>query len=91
MEGKALLWFQKLKDKKCVCTWDEFVRATQVRFGKGSYDDPMETLTKQKQVGLLEDYKTQFDNLAIKLQGLAESYKLSIFFGRIKGWNQFTG
>jgi hypothetical protein len=46
----------------------------------------MKTLTKLKQVGLLEDYKTQFDNLAIKVQGLAESYKLSIFFfGRTKG------
>jgi hypothetical protein len=33
MEGKTLVWFQELKDKKCVCTREEFVRATQVRFG----------------------------------------------------------
>jgi hypothetical protein len=68
MEGKALVWFQELKaKKKSDSTWEEFVRATQVRFGKESYDNPMETLTKLKQVGLSEDYKTQCDNLAIKL------------------------
>lgn len=42
----------------------------QIRFGKGSYDDPMETLSKLKQVGLLEYYKNQFDTLALKVQGL---------------------
>jgi hypothetical protein len=35
-------------------------------------------------MGLFEDYKTQFDNLAVKVQGLAESYKLSIFLGGLK-------
>jgi len=84
MEGKALVWFQELKAEKSVSTWEEFVRVTPIRFGKGSYDDPMETLTKLRQVGLPEDYKTQFDNLAIKLQEPAESYKLSIFLGGLK-------
>jgi hypothetical protein len=44
----------------------------------------METLTKLKQVGLLENYYTQFDNLAIKVQGLPESYKFKFFLGGLK-------
>jgi hypothetical protein len=52
-----------------------------IRFGRGSYDDPLETITKLKQVWLLEEYKTQFDNLAIKVHGLPESHKLSISLG----------
>jgi hypothetical protein len=84
MEGKALVWFQELRATKCVSNWEEFVRAVQIRFGKGSYDDPMETLTKLKQVGLLEDYKTQFENLAIKVHGLPETHKLSCFLGGLK-------
>jgi hypothetical protein len=42
---------------------------------KGTYDDLMETLTKSKEVGFLEDYKTQIDNLVIDVLGLSESYK----------------
>jgi hypothetical protein len=84
MEGKALVWFQELKANKCLSTWEEFVRSMNIRFGKGSYDDPIETLTKLKQVGLLEEYKTQFDNLAIKVHRLPESHQLSIFLGGLK-------
>jgi hypothetical protein len=54
MESKALVWFQELKASKCVANWEEFGRAMQIRFGKGSYDDPMETLSKLKQVDLLQ-------------------------------------
>jgi hypothetical protein len=52
MEGKALIWFQELKASRGLSTWDEFLRSLKIRFGKGSYDDPMENLTKLKQVGL---------------------------------------
>jgi len=40
----------------------------------------METLTKPKQVGFLEDYKTQFNNLAINVQGLPEYLTNDFFF-----------
>jgi hypothetical protein len=45
-----------------------------------SFDDPMKTLTKPKQVGFLEDYKTQFDNLAINVLGLPEYLTNDFFF-----------
>jgi hypothetical protein len=85
MEGRAMVWFQELKASKCVSNWEEFVRAIQIRFDKGAYDDPMETLSKLKLDGSLEDYKTKFDTLALKVQRLPEEkHKLSCFLGGLK-------
>jgi hypothetical protein len=42
MEGKALSWFQALCNTHNLSSWNEFLVGIQVRFGKGSYDDPME-------------------------------------------------
>jgi hypothetical protein len=84
MDGKALVWFQELKASNEITTWTDFVRAIQIRFGRGPYDDPMETLSKLKQDGSLDDYKNQFDILALKVQCLPDEYKLSCFLGGLK-------
>jgi hypothetical protein len=84
MEGKALSWFQELKSSGSLSSWDEFLRAMKIRFGKGSYDNPMENLTNLKQVGSLEDYKTQFDTLATKVHALPDFHKLSMFLGGLR-------
>lgn len=84
MEGKALIWFQELKSTGGLTSWDGFLRALSIRFGKGPYDDPMETLSNLKQVGLLEEYKTQFDTLAIRVHDLPDFHKLSMFLGGLK-------
>jgi hypothetical protein len=44
----------------------------------------METLSKLKQDGPLEEYKNQFDTLALKAQHLPEFHKLSCFLGGLK-------
>jgi hypothetical protein len=44
----------------------------------------MEELKKLKQVGVFEDYKTQFDFLASKVIVLPDSHKLSLFLGGLK-------
>jgi len=84
MEGREMVWFQELKASQTISTWEEFVRAVQIRFGPGPYNDPMETLSKLKQEGLLEDYKTRFDALALKVQRLPEEHKLSCFIGGLR-------
>jgi hypothetical protein len=84
MDGKALVWFQELKASNEVSSWTDFTRAIQIRFGRGPYDDPMETLSKLKQEGLLEDYKNQFDLLALKVHRMPNEYKLSCFLGGLK-------
>jgi hypothetical protein len=84
MEGRALIWFEELKASGALKSWGDFLQSLRIRFGKGSYDNPMEELTKLKQVGVLEDYKTQFDFLASKVIGLPDSHKLSMFLGGLK-------
>lgn len=48
MEGKVLVWFQELRNSNALTTWLEFLSNLQTQFGRGSYDDPMETLVKLK-------------------------------------------
>lgn len=48
MDGKALVWSRELRANNSVTTRAEFVRSMQTCFGKGSYDNPMETLSKLK-------------------------------------------
>jgi hypothetical protein len=84
MEGKALSWFQALRSSNNLSTWSEFLIAIQVRFGRGSYDDPMETLSKLKQTGSLDDYKTQFEILANRVHRLIDPHKLSCFLGGLR-------
>ncbi|XP_059456434.1 uncharacterized protein LOC132186472 [Corylus avellana] len=84
MEGKALSWFQALRNTNNLSSWNDFLIAIQVRFGKGAYDDPMETLSKLKQVGSLEEYKTQFEILANRVLLLIDSHKLSMFLGGLR-------
>jgi hypothetical protein len=90
MEGKALIWFQELRSSNNLISWNEILKAIRVRFGKGSYDEPMETLTKLQQFGLLEEYKSQFEVLANRVHDLPEHHKLSYFLGRLNDGDQGT-
>jgi hypothetical protein len=81
MEGKALVWFQELRNSNALTTWLKFLSNLQTQFGKGSYDDPMETLVKLKQTGSMEEYKSQFEYLANRVSGLLDNLKLSFFLG----------
>jgi hypothetical protein len=84
MDGKALVWFQELRASNEVSSWTNFIRAIQIRFCRGPYDDPMENLSKLKQEGPLEDYKNQFDILALKVHRLPDEHKLSCFLSGLK-------
>lgn len=84
MDGKALVWFQELKASNEVSSWTDFVLVIQIRFGQGPYDDPMEALSKLKQEGSLEEYKNQFDILALKVHRLPDEHKLNCFLGGLK-------
>jgi len=81
LEGKALVWYQELRNSNVLTTWPEFLNLLQTRFGTGSYDDPMETLVKLKQIGSVEKYKSQFEYLANRVSGLLDHLKISCFLG----------
>jgi hypothetical protein len=79
MEGKALVWFQDMRNCNNLTTWNEFTKALQIRFGRSSYDDPMKSLVALKQIDSVEEYKSQFELLANRVVGLLENLKLSCF------------
>jgi hypothetical protein len=81
MEGKALVWFQELRNSNSLTTWIDFLKSIQTRFGMSLYDDPMESLVSLKQTGSVEEYKSQFELLANRVVGLLENLKLSCFLG----------
>ncbi|XP_040988925.1 uncharacterized protein LOC121236540 [Juglans microcarpa x Juglans regia] len=53
-------------------------------FGTTDYDDPMEALTRLKQVSSVAIYKAQFETLSNRLKGLPEKHKLSCFMSGLK-------
>jgi len=81
LEGKALVWYQELRNSNVLTTWPEFLNLLQTRFGTGFCDDPMETLVKLKQTGSVEEYKSQFEYLANRVSGLLDHLKISCFLG----------
>ncbi|KAF5462657.1 hypothetical protein F2P56_018645 [Juglans regia] len=84
MEGPSLVWFQDLEESGTIQDWEGFTKALLVRFGPSAYDDPMEYLTRLKQTGSVEDYKTSFEGLSNRLKKLSEDYKLSCFLSGLK-------
>lgn len=50
MDEEALIWFQDASEDGAFHCWEEFTQAVQIKFGSSIYDDPMEALTKLKQV-----------------------------------------
>lgn len=84
IEGKALVWFQDLDESRGLTSWEEFVEALLVRFGPSSYNDPMEQLTRLRQVGTVEEYKANYEILSNRLRGLSEQYKLSYFLSGLR-------
>lgn len=64
MVGKAIPWFQDLKELGAIISCEAFVRALHVCFGETTYDDLMETLTRLRQVSMVEVYKTQFEAIS---------------------------
>ena len=57
MEDEALIWFQDAKEMGQFTSWEAFVRALHARFGTLAYNDPLEALTKLRQVSSMSSYK----------------------------------
>ena len=84
MEDEALIWFQDDEEVGLFTSWEAFVKSLHVRFGTTAYDDPMETLTRLRQVGLVVHYKGQYESLSNRVKELSEKHKLSCFLSGLK-------
>ncbi|XP_062167070.1 uncharacterized protein LOC133873370 [Alnus glutinosa] len=83
MEGEVLIWFQDADDAGQFPTWDAFLQSLLTRFGP-TYDDPMESLMRLRQVSSVSDYTSQFEALSNRLRGISESNRLSCFLSGLK-------
>ncbi|XP_035549739.1 uncharacterized protein LOC118349426 [Juglans regia] len=84
LDDEALIWFQDASEAGVFHSWDEFVQALQVRFGSSPYDDPMESLTRLKQVSSVTTYKIEFELLSNRIKGIFEKNKLSCFLSGLR-------
>ncbi|KAF5446347.1 hypothetical protein F2P56_031982 [Juglans regia] len=84
MEGEALVWYQEALDTDQFVSWETLMRAMLIRFGPTAYDDPMETLTRLKQVTTVAAYKASFESLSNRVRGLPDHHKLSCFLSSLK-------
>ena len=79
LDCEALIWFQQAEQARGFASQEVFVQALQTRFGTTTYDDPMEALTRLKQVTSVVAYKGNFEILSNRIMGLSESHRLSCF------------
>ncbi|KAF5477456.1 hypothetical protein F2P56_004096 [Juglans regia] len=84
MDDEALIWFQDASEAGTFLSWEDFIKAVQIRFGSTPYDDPMESLTRLKQVSTVNDYKSEFEILSNRIRGLSEKNKLSCFLSGLR-------
>jgi hypothetical protein len=81
MEGDVLIWFQDVDDAGQFPTWEAFLQALLTRFGP-TYDDPMESLMRLRQVSSMTDYTSQFEALSNRLSyfltGLKDDIRLPV-------------
>lgn len=50
MDGEALVWFQEGEDVGVIRNWEKLVQALLIKFGTPAYVDPMEALTRLRQI-----------------------------------------
>ncbi|XP_075656325.1 uncharacterized protein LOC142626382 [Castanea sativa] len=84
LDGDALIWFQDAKQAGGFVSWEVFVKVVHIRFGVTAYDDPIEALTRLKQVSSMAAYKGNFEILSNRITKLSESHKLSCFLIGLK-------
>jgi hypothetical protein len=84
MEGKALTWYQWLRDSEALGTWAEFIDALKVRFTLSAYDDPIGAFTKLKQTNTVKEYQSQFEVLSNCIAGLSEEFRVRNFLSGLK-------
>lgn len=61
-----------------------FIKALLVRFGPSSYDDLMDSLTKLKKYGTVQEFRANFEALSNRFRGLFYRYNLSCFLSGLK-------
>ncbi|WVZ02838.1 hypothetical protein V8G54_023644 [Vigna mungo] len=73
------LKFQWVQKNGMIPSWSIFLHALETRFAPSYYEDPCGLLFKLTQSGTVNDYLTEFEQLASRVMGLPPSFLLSCF------------
>lgn len=84
MDDEALVWFQDTSEAGNLRSWEKLAQVVELRFGSTPYDDPMEALTRLKQVTRVPAYKSEFEYLSSRIKGISKRNKLSYFLSDLK-------
>jgi hypothetical protein len=84
MEGKALVWYQDMDMSGYLPNWTVLTQSLMQRFGPSTYDDPMESLARLRQLSSVDEYKKRFEALSNRVKGCDDMNKLSCFLGGLK-------
>ena len=84
MDGDALIWFQDCEETWIFSNWEGFFEALLTRVGTITYEDPMEALTRLRQMTNVVAYNGQFEALSNRLKGFSNVHKLSCFFSGLR-------
>ncbi|GKG28891.1 retrotransposon-related protein, partial [Tanacetum coccineum] len=67
-----------------ITDWARFVESVKSRFGPSKYEDPQGALSKLLQLGTVEDYQREFENLMNRVTDILESLLISFYISRLK-------
>uniref|UniRef100_A0A2N9E120 Retrotransposon gag domain-containing protein n=1 Tax=Fagus sylvatica TaxID=28930 RepID=A0A2N9E120_FAGSY len=74
------LWFERTEPNG---SWQEFKQALRVRFGSSEFDFD-EDLAKLRQTGTVDEYQTQFERLAGRIQHWPERAQVGFYMRGLK-------
>lgn len=85
LDGKALCWFRWLETSGLLTTWDDFLQQVKLRFGSSRFEDHMGNLSKLVQKGSVEEFMSEFERAAVKVEGvLPEALQISLYVSGLK-------
>ncbi|XP_020997135.1 uncharacterized protein LOC110280433 [Arachis duranensis] len=79
MTGPAYTWYRWCVNNSINHTWESFLDALCVRFGRSIFHDPKAALKELKQVTTVAVYQHQFEELSNQVTGLSEEWLTSLF------------
>ena len=79
LDGAALSCYQWMFSNDFITSWNGFLQALESQFAPTFYDDPKDALFKLMQRGTMNEYLTEFEQLANRVVGLPPPFLLSCF------------
>ncbi|GKE31154.1 ty3-gypsy retrotransposon protein [Tanacetum coccineum] len=84
LEGVAAEWFRWMSQNGLITTWDRFVESVKSHFGPSKYKYPQRALSKLLQLGTVEDYQREFENLMNRVTDIPDSLLISFYISGLK-------